>query len=163
MLFGFPVLAIRICKWFEPRSTKIVNGLQGAAKREEGEGQKVLDIRLDTLCTTSNVGLLMLNTWRTFQSSSTLETISEEQPAMRRSSVSAWLVSDQKTALTSSLFDSSSVSFCAEGKRLRDILDEIEERENAVKVVVALGKSGVGKPSIGNCLLSLKLESWLSI
>ena len=62
MLFGFPVLAIRICKWFEPRSTKIVNGLQGAAKREEGEGQKVLDIRLDTLCTTSNVGLLMLNT-----------------------------------------------------------------------------------------------------
>ena len=34
----------------------------------------------------------------------------------------------------------------------------IKERENAVKVVVALGKSGVGKSSIGNCLLSLKLR-----
>ena len=33
MLFGFPVLAMKICNWFEPGSTKIVNGLQGAAKR----------------------------------------------------------------------------------------------------------------------------------
>ena len=36
-----------------------------------------------------------------------------------------------------------------------DILDEIKARENAVKVVVLLGESGVGKSSIGNCLLSL--------
>ena len=40
MLFGFPVLAIRICRWFEPRSTKIVNGLQGAAKRGFGDSNE---------------------------------------------------------------------------------------------------------------------------
>ena len=40
MLFGFPVLAIRICKWFEPGSTKIVNGLQGAAKRGFGDSNE---------------------------------------------------------------------------------------------------------------------------
>ena len=40
MLFGFPVLAIRICRWFEPRSTKIVNGLQGAAKRVFGDSNE---------------------------------------------------------------------------------------------------------------------------
>ena len=64
---------------------------------------------------------------------------------------------DHKTALTKllSIFDSSSVSLGAEGKRLRDLLDEIKARENAVKVVVLLGESRVGKSSIGNCLLSL--------
>ena len=40
MLFGFPVFAIEICKWFEPRSTKIVNGLQGAAKRGFGDSNE---------------------------------------------------------------------------------------------------------------------------
>ena len=34
-------------------------------------------------------------------------------------------------------------------------MDEIKARENAVKVVVLLGELGVGKSSIGNCLLSL--------
>ena len=54
---------------------------------------------------------------------------------------------DHKTALTKllSIFDSSSVSLGTEGKRLREILDEIKARENAVKVVVLLGESGVGK------------------
>ena len=40
MLFGFPALAIKICKQFEPRSTKIVNGLQGAAKRGFGDSNE---------------------------------------------------------------------------------------------------------------------------
>ena len=40
MIFGFPVLATRICKWFEPRSTKIVNGVQGAAKRGFGDSNE---------------------------------------------------------------------------------------------------------------------------
>ena len=40
MLFGFLVLAIRICKWFEPGSTKIVNGLQGAAKQGFGDSNE---------------------------------------------------------------------------------------------------------------------------
>ena len=38
MIFGFPELTI--CKWFEPRSTKIVNGLQGAAKRGFGDSNE---------------------------------------------------------------------------------------------------------------------------
>ena len=37
MLFGFLVLAIKTCKWIEPRSTKTVNGLQGGAKRGFGD------------------------------------------------------------------------------------------------------------------------------
>ena len=40
MLFGFPALAIKICKWFEPRSTKIVNGLQGGVKRGFGDSNE---------------------------------------------------------------------------------------------------------------------------
>ena len=40
MLFGFLVLEIRICKWFEPRATKIVNGLQVAAKRGFGDSNE---------------------------------------------------------------------------------------------------------------------------
>ena len=41
---------------------------------------------------------------------------------------------------------------------MQDILDEIKERENAVKVVVELGKSGVGKSSIGNCFSAFILS-----
>ena len=40
MLFGLPVLAIKICQWFEPGSTKILNGLQGAAKRGFGDSNE---------------------------------------------------------------------------------------------------------------------------
>ena len=90
-----------------------------------------------------------------------METISEEQPAI----LSDWFQQeiygkDHKTALTKllSIFDSSLVSLGTEGKRLRDLLDEIKARETAVKVVVLLGESGVGKSSIGNCFSAFILS-----
>ena len=64
---------------------------------------------------------------------------------------------DQKTALSRliSIINSPSVSLPAEGKRLKQISEGIEAEEKSVKVVVLLSESGVGKSSIGNCLLDL--------
>ena len=64
---------------------------------------------------------------------------------------------EQKAALTrlTSIFRSSLVNLPVEGKKLEKFLEVIIEEEKAVKVVVLLGESGVGKSSIANGLLGL--------
>merc|ERR1712130_479949 len=58
---------------------------------------------------------------------------------------------DRQTALTKLILilRGPSVSLHPEGKRLEQILEEIQTKDNAVKTIVLLGESGVGKSSIG--------------
>ena len=64
---------------------------------------------------------------------------------------------DQRTALSRlvSILRGPSLNLPIEGKRLEQILEAIKAKDNAVKTIVLLGESGVGKSSIGNCLLGL--------